>query len=61
MPLIPGTIFFAHLQSVEDMDLGAGHMDFIRQRGNKIGVELVFAALHGHIGAGIAEHFQYSQ
>ena len=58
MPLIPGTIFFAHLQSVEDMDLGAGHMDFIRQRGNKIGVELVFAALHGHIGAGIAEHFQ---
>ena len=40
---------FAHLQSVEDMDLGAGHMDFIRQRGDKIGIKLVFTTLHGHI------------
>ena len=46
------------LQSVEDMDLGAGYMDFIRQRGDKIGIKLVFTALHGHIGAGIAEHFR---
>ena len=58
MPLIAGAIFFAHLQSVEDMDLGAEYMDFIRQRGDKIGIKLVFTALHGHIGAGIAEHFQ---
>ena len=58
MLLIAGAIFFAHLQSVEDMDLGAGYMDFIRQRGDKIGIKLVFTALHGHIGAGIAEHFQ---
>ena len=28
MPLITGAIFFAHLQSVEDMDLGAGYMNF---------------------------------
>ena len=41
MLLIPGTVFFAHLQSVEDMDLGAGYMDFIRQRGDKIGIELI--------------------
>ena len=52
MPLIAGAIFFAHLQSVEDMDLGAEYMDFIRQRGDKIGIKLVFTALHGHIGAG---------
>ena len=58
MPLIPGTVFFAHFQGVEDMDLGAGHMDIIRQRGDKIGIELVFAALHGHIRAGLTEHFQ---
>ena len=58
MPLIAGAIFFAHLQSVEDMDLGAGYMDFIRQRGDKIGIKLVFTALHGHIGSGVAEHFQ---
>ena len=51
MPLIAGAIFFAHLQSVEDMDLGAEYMDFIRQRGDKIGIKLVFTALHGHIGA----------
>lgn len=41
MLLIPGTIFCAHFQGVEDMDLGAGHMDLIRQRGDKIGIELV--------------------
>ena len=58
MLLIPGAVFCAHFQRVENMDLGAGHMDLIRQRSNKIGVELVFAALHGHIGASLAEHFQ---
>ena len=58
MPLIAGAVFFAHLQSVEDMDLGAGYMDFIQQRGDKIGIKLVFTTLHGHIGAGIAKHFQ---
>ena len=42
------------------MDLGTGHMDLIRQRSDKIGVELVFAALHGHIRPGIAKHFQKS-
>lgn len=41
MPLIAGAIFFAHFQGVEDMDLGAGHMDIIRQRGDKIGIKLV--------------------
>lgn len=41
MLLIPGTVFFAHFQGIEDMDLGAGHMDIIRQRGDKIGIELV--------------------
>lgn len=51
MLLIPGTVFFAHFQGVEDMDLGAGHMDIIRQRGDKIGIELILSALHGYIGA----------
>ncbi len=41
----------------KDMDLGTGHMDLIRQRSDKIG-RTGFAALHGHIRAGIAEHFQ---
>ena len=58
MLLIPGTVFFAHLQGVKDMDLGTGHMDLIRQWSDKIGVELIFTALHGHIRAGIAKHFQ---
>ena len=60
MLLIPGTIFCAHFQGVKNMDFGTGHMDLIRQRGNKIGVELIFTALHGHIRAGIAKHFQKS-
>ena len=60
MLLIPGTVFCAHLQGVEDMDLGTGHMDLIRQRGDKIGIELIFAALHGHIGTSLAKHFQKS-
>ena len=60
MLLIPRTVFCAHFQGVKDMDLGAGYIDLIRQRGDKIGIELIFAALHGHIGAGIAEHFQKS-
>ena len=54
MLLIPGTVFCAHLQGVKNMDLGTGDMDLIRQWSNKIRVELVFAALHGHIGTGIA-------
>ena len=41
MLLIPGTVFFAHLQGVKDMDLGTGHMDLIRQRSDKIGIELI--------------------
>ena len=40
------------------MDFGTGHMDLIRQRSDKIGVELIFTALHGHIRAGLTEHFQ---
>ena len=58
MPLIPGTIFCAHFQGVKNMDLGTGYMDLIRQRSDKIGVELIFTALHGHIRAGLTEHFQ---
>ena len=42
------------------MDLGTGYMDLIRQRSDKIGIELIFTALHGHIRAGIAKHFQKS-
>lgn len=42
MLLIPGTIFCAHFQGVKNMDFGTGHMDLIRQRGNKIGVELIY-------------------
>ena len=62
MLLIPGTIFCAHFQGVKNMDLGTGHMDLIRQRGNKIGVELVFAArgiaglLPGAVGASGKKH-----
>ena len=44
MRLIPGTIFCAHFQGVKNMDFGTGHMDLIRQRGDKIGIELVFTA-----------------
>ena len=58
MLLIPGTIFCAHFQGVKNMDLGTGHMDLIRQRSDKIGIELIFTALHGHIRAGLTEHFQ---
>ena len=60
MLLIPGAIFCAHFQGVKNMDLGTGYMDLIRQRSDKIGIELIFTALHGHIRAGIAKHFQKS-
>ena len=67
MPQIAPAIFFPHLFGIEDMNLRARHVDFLRQWGNQVGIKLIFAAAPGdvgprpahqlHKGAAIIPHF----
>ena len=54
--LIARAVLFAHLQRVKDVYLRARHVDFVGQRRNQVGIELVGAALPLHIGPRAAEH-----
>ena len=45
---IPGAALLPHLEGIEDMDLRRA-LQMVRQRGDKVGVELLFAALEADI------------
>ena len=58
VPLVPGMVLFSHFQGMEDMNFRAGHVDGVRQRGDEIGIDLVFAAFFRNIRSCAAEHIQ---
>lgn len=41
MPFIADTVLFAHFECIENMDFSARHIDFVRQRRDKVGVKLI--------------------
>ena len=57
MLFIARTVFFTHFEGVENMNLCSRNVDLVWQRGDEIGIELILAALHGHIEPCAAEHF----
>ena len=56
VPFIALAVFLTHFERIENMNLCSRNVDLVRQRGDKVGIELILAALHGHIGSCAAEH-----
>ena len=56
VPFIAFAVFLTHFERIENMNLCSRNVDLVRQRGNEIGIELILAALHGHIGPCAAKH-----
>ncbi len=56
VPFIAFAVFLTHFECIENMNLCSRNVDLVRQRGNEIGIELILAALHGHIGPCAAKH-----
>lgn len=54
--LVAGAVLFAHLERVEDMNFRPRHVELVGQRRDKIGIELIFAALLRQIGPRPAEY-----
>lgn len=50
MPFRAGTVLFAHFEGIENMNFRVLHIDLVRQRRDKVGAKLIFAALLRYIG-----------